>query len=90
MIKMSIPSDQLFPGFKVAPNDPSREVKRTPLTITPLPDYDEGSDDDEFEHDQWGEPLCEFCEGWGYTDCFCGGDLCVCLEGPEIPCPRCG
>lgn len=84
------PSFELFPGFKVPPNDPSREVKRPAVTFAPEPpDYYPQDDDEDFDTDQWGEPMCDNCEGWGYTDCYCGGDLCVCRYNGEIPCPHC-
>lgn len=29
------------------------------------------------------------CGGDGYFNCYCGGDLCVCSYGGEIPCFGC-
>lgn len=29
------------------------------------------------------------CEGYGYYDCLCGGDLCICSFNGEEPCPGC-
>lgn len=29
------------------------------------------------------------CDGHGYFDCHCGGDLCVCHWHGEIECPGC-
>lgn len=29
------------------------------------------------------------CNGLGYIECFCGGDLCVCDNYGEIPCGGC-
>jgi hypothetical protein len=78
-------SDELFPGFKVSPKDPSRDL-RPPFTVALTPrEMDERDyEDDDFE----GAP-CRNCEGWGYTDCFCGGDFCVCDYGGEKPCLTC-
>lgn len=74
----------LWPGFKVPPTDASRDVKmRAPLTVAPEPQDDDG----EYHDDEDGE--CKHCEGWGYTDCFCGGDLCVCFNNGEKPCYYC-
>lgn len=76
---------ELWPGFKVPPTDPSRDVKRKPLTVAPEPEpYDPSNDYDDDE-----EP-CKYCDGWGYKNCFCGGDLCVCHYYGEIPCFHCG
>lgn len=81
---MSDPSD-LFPGFKVPPNDPSREI-RPAFTVTQAP-LEEPRDYDESGYDE-PEP-CNICDGWGYNICHCGGDLCVCSFNGEIPCPNC-
>ena len=35
--------------------------------------------------DEW----CETCHNLGFIDCRCGGDLCVCCNNGEIPCPAC-
>ena len=36
------------------------------------------------------EPEEDFqCNGLGYIECFCGGDLCVCDNYGEIPCGGC-
>lgn len=32
---------------------------------------------------------CPRCDGWGHIDCHCGGDLCVCDNYGEVPCPLC-
>lgn len=40
-----------------------------------IPDYD----------DSW----CDTCHNTGVDDCLCGGDLCVCKHGGEVPCPDC-
>lgn len=83
----------LFPGFKTPPNDPSRELKRTALTICGLPAVTEADrqrwEDEDFNRDFDNESVCKHCEGWGYTDCFCGGDFCVCSYNGEITCYYC-
>lgn len=33
--------------------------------------------------------LCRRCDGDGEINCYCGGDLCVCENYGEKPCPRC-
>jgi hypothetical protein len=81
---MSQPAFDLLPGFKVAPNDPSREVKRTGVTIAHEPPE---ADMGEFD-DQDRDP-CEFCDDFGYVDCHCGGDNCICNYNGEIPCFHC-
>lgn len=35
--------------------------------------------------DEW----CETCHGTGTVGCHCGGDLCVCRNHGERPCPSC-
>lgn len=32
---------------------------------------------------------CEHCHNTGYVDCYCGGDLCICENNGEEPCPYC-
>jgi len=32
---------------------------------------------------------CEHCQNTGYLDCYCGGDLCICDNNGEYPCPYC-
>lgn len=32
---------------------------------------------------------CFTCENTREIDCDCGGDLCVCLHGPTLPCTDC-
>lgn len=77
-------SYELFPGFKVPPNDPSRDL-RPKLTVCPEPLVVQGYDD--YFDDE--EESCRNCDGWGYTDCHCGGDLCVCEYNGEKPCWTC-
>lgn len=43
------------------------------------------------EDDYSGErEWCDTCGNLGTLPCLCGGDLCVCLNYGEIPCPDCG
>ena len=45
--------------------------------------------------DPWGfyedddEETCPRCDGDGFVDCHCGGDLCVCANGGTADCPLC-
>jgi hypothetical protein len=32
---------------------------------------------------------CEHCQNTGSLDCHCGGDLCICENYGEYPCPYC-
>ena len=32
---------------------------------------------------------CENCHNTGWVGCYCGGDLCVCENCGEYPCPAC-
>lgn len=47
-------------------------------------------EDVDFDDDDDGEGYCFTCNNTGIVDCECGGDLCVCLNNGEIPCPECG
>lgn len=47
----------------------------------PIDDHD----DDDFDPDP-----CQLCDGDGYVNCYCGGDLCVCENYGEMICPKCG
>ena len=42
----------------------------------------------EFEDD--ADDWCEHCDNMGFVNCYCGGDLCVCRNHGEKPCPKCG
>lgn len=77
-------SDELFPGFKTPPNDPSRDL-RPAFTIEQHPEEEQSFDDEEGDE----EPLCAACGGVGSFDCHCGGDLCVCDCNGERPCWEC-
>lgn len=47
--------------------------------------------DDQWEDDYSEErPYCFHCNNTGYVNCYCGGDLCVCYNFGEYPCPKCG
>lgn len=76
--------DELFPGFNTPPNDPSKNP-RPAFTVTPEnPRYMDDGYDDEMD-----EEPCAKCDGWGYIDCFCGGDFCICSNNGEEPCWNC-
>lgn len=77
---------ELFPGFKVPPTDPRRELRPKVIICEPAREYDHSADYDDGLAE---EEMCAWCEGWGYRDCHCGGDLCVCSYNGEIPCPYC-
>jgi hypothetical protein len=32
---------------------------------------------------------CEHCCNTGWLDCHCGGDLCICENNGDYPCPHC-
>ena len=44
-------------------------------------------DDDEYEYADL--PMCPNCMGSGEVPCHCGGDLCVCENHGDAPCPTC-
>ena len=46
---------------------------------------DDGLDDFSGER-EW----CDTCNNLGIILCHCGGDLCVCENYGEMPCPECG
>lgn len=49
-----------------------------------------GQGGDEFDdYDEDGVFDCPKCGGWGFVDCHCGGDLCVCTYYGEAPCRVC-
>lgn len=37
-----------------------------------------------------GHVLCPRCDGHQVVNCHCGGDLCICDNHGEEPCPFCG
>lgn len=39
--------------------------------------------------DEDDEAYCYDCHNTGCVDCQCGGDLCVCMNQGEQPCPHC-
>lgn len=53
------------------------------------------SDNDRDYYDDYsdipnGHVLCPRCNGNQVVNCHCGGDLCVCENYGEEPCPFCG
>lgn len=44
-------------------------------------------DPDDYLDDE--DATCPRCDGWGHIDCHCGGDLCVCDNYGDAPCPLC-
>jgi hypothetical protein len=32
---------------------------------------------------------CAHCQNTGHVNCYCGGDLCICENNGEEPCPFC-
>jgi hypothetical protein len=46
-----------------------------------------GEESDDYDDD--GGFDCPKCGGWGFVDCHCGGDLCVCEYYGEAPCRVC-
>ena len=32
---------------------------------------------------------CDLCHNTGEVDCYCGGDLCICMNHGTKPCPAC-
>jgi len=46
--------------------------------------YDDGPDIPD------GHVLCPRCDGHQEVACHCGGDLCVCENYGDMPCPFCG
>ncbi len=49
-------------------------------------DYEQNWDEGDFE----GRGYCDTCQNLGYLNCYCGGDLCICENNGEYPCPDCG
>lgn len=46
--------------------------------------------DDSDEYYEDGEFCsCPRCQGDGFVNCHCGGDLCVCENYGDAPCPVC-
>jgi len=44
--------------------------------------------DDDYDYDDQSAQ-CPHCSGWGFRDCHCGGDLCVCDNYGEEECRLC-
>lgn len=55
------------------------------MTTTPASE----EPDDDYDDDE-PQGYCDLCANTGYLDCHCGGDLCVCGNQGEYPCPKCG
>lgn len=49
---------------------------------------EEYNDFDDYEDED--DVYCETCGNLGTILCECGGDICVCENNGEIPCPECG
>lgn len=47
------------------------------------------SDPDHYDDYDDGGICCPRCSGMGSVDCHCGGDLCVCENYGDAPCPLC-
>jgi hypothetical protein len=43
-----------------------------------------------YDMDDEDERYCYRCNSTGYITCHCGGDLCLCKNYGEMPCPKCG
>lgn len=86
---VSIPTDQLFPGFKTPPNDPSREVKRAPDPMEEEPVIDDDFDDPDFDD----EDTCECCGGDGVIEYAehpeVWGEDNPSYQNHLLPCPEC-
>lgn len=47
-------------------------------------------DPDEYDDSDENPEYCHVCNNTGWVNCYCGGDLCVCENQGEEPCPKCG
>lgn len=49
------------------------------------------SNDWDFDYDDYDDDLevCPNCMGAGEVPCHCGGDLCICENHGDAPCPTC-
>jgi len=56
------------------------------MTTRIILDAGEEFDDDDFEAD---DVYCFECNNMGIIPCECGGDICVCMNNGEMPCPYC-
>lgn len=45
--------------------------------------------EEEDPSDGVGDSYCFTCNNTGTIDCHCGGDVCICLNNGELPCPDC-
>lgn len=49
------------------------------------------TDHDDFgDFEEYGLSACPHCQGGGYVNCYCGGDMCLCDNHGEAACPVCG
>jgi hypothetical protein len=60
-------------------------MKPTAQNEDPNSNANEDPNDFEYEDREW----CNACSNQGYIICHCGGDLCVCENQGEYPCPAC-
>jgi hypothetical protein len=52
-------------------------------------DLDRWNEEEDFDDEFDGKEFCMNCNNTGIVDCHCGGDLCICLNNGEMPCPNC-
>jgi hypothetical protein len=81
---MSIPADQLFPGFKTPPNEPKREVD--------MSHHDRRERD--YDYDDFGDgETCDCCGGEGVIEYAdhpeVWGEDCPSYKNHLLPCPEC-
>ena len=74
-------------SYRLNTNDPTLSLCFEPIAPVPqddeYEDYDQSGDDDDREE-------CQACDGFGWVNCHCGGDLCICENNGEAPCMKCG
>ena len=58
-----------------------------PFTYEELDMFEPDNDYDDCEDEP--QEYCFTCQNLGTVLCECGGDLCVCLNNGEMPCPDC-
>lgn len=69
-------------------SDPIPSDQRDSGTVHPIVGLPIEPDDDprdEYDETEW----CQHCNNLGYMICHCGGDICVCSNNGEYPCPYC-
>jgi hypothetical protein len=57
------------------------------MIMTDAPQNTIEIDDNYF--DDYADDYCYDCQNMGTVNCYCGGDLCICENYGEIPCPAC-